>query len=128
MKNNGPVGCYVLTGTYFAVVTLVGRLVQANGSGFEIRIVLFKASNSLVRKPDAPATETKLAYCSRRRSPNELSRRRQSAIRSLSRHENDTFRRPLIFICNLSRSGIASPCCENRDFLSFENDDKTRRM
>src|SRR5262249_53242612 len=89
---------------------------------------LFKASNSLVRKPDAPATETKLAYCSRRRSPNELSRRRQSAIRSLSRHENDTFRRPLIFICNLSRSGIASPCCENRDFLSFENDDKTRRM
>lgn len=49
-----------------------------------------------------------------------------SAICFAWAYENDTLRRLLIFICSLSRSGIASPIWENGGFLSFADAARTR--
>src|SRR5258708_31270419 len=85
----------------------------------------FKANNSLHRNPDADASRNSAAYCSRLDLliPSFLA---CTAIFFDVCQENDTALRVSIFICNLSRSGIARPIWENGGFLSFENADRTR--
>src|SRR5258708_36051706 len=87
----------------------------------------FKANNSLHRNPDADASRNSAAYCSRLDLliPSFLA---CTAIFFACCQENDTALRVSIFICNLSRSGIARPIRENGGFLSLENAERTRCM
>src|SRR5260370_42647900 len=60
--------------------------------------LIFNASSSLERSPDAAARRISVEYCSRRASPNPSMLRMRLAICSACAHENETFRRICIFI------------------------------